>query len=278
MDDDALEAAAAAGAWPQDAAATTAASSSLDVAAPRPAEAAAGCPGRSFLDGASALDYAWTDAALSGLALGLEPGAMDVGPMLHPPLSMSGTCGGGGGASGNPFAYSSAEILAGFEASVLDTTLPGWPAAAVDEAMAGGDLGDGDESWWTIPTTACVDCAVGGVTCKLPRNGPQVCTTCSVLGRACSFVAGSCGAEVMEPFADPAAMAGGGAFEEMEEEEEEAAAEQQQQAPQAVVSEEAAATTTTTDDNAPSAKTNTRFSRASVRTLKDWLLAHSRHP
>ncbi|KAI8685976.1 hypothetical protein NCS55_00271700 [Fusarium keratoplasticum] len=132
---------------------------------------------------------------------------------------------------------------------------------------------------WTMPDSPCANCAVGGFSCKKIQEGQYkgYCTTCVALRVDCSF------GVTAEPL-NPTITAPFGINPWMSSEPnppntvlEDAQDDSCQSSRNASVT-DLTNLTDTFNKAAPPPKIGARFSRESVRILKNWLSTHNRHP
>lgn len=139
--------------------------------------------------------------------------------------------------------------------------------------------------YWETPETPCSHCAMGGYQCKRIREGKYkgYCTSCVALRCGCSFgpVVNNLSAEAGETFpANPWPIMGDRPETSILLEDELAAiitSEPQTSGLVSVVDETAEMPPPPTNPQ-NMAKIGARFSRESVKILKNWVSTHSRHP
>lgn len=139
---------------------------------------------------------------------------------------------------------------------------------------------------WEKPDAPCRHCASGGYECKLIREGKYkgYCTSCVALRCECSFgpLGNHAGSAAGETFpANPWPTMGDRPATSILHEDDLAATMNRILDPSELAAAAAAAADvdgTRSTPPKPAAKVGARFSRESVRILKNWVSTHSRHP
>lgn len=144
------------------------------------------------------------------------------------------------------------------------------------------------EMYWESPPVPCTHCALGGYSCKRIREGKfkGYCTSCVALRCGCSLGPDdqTTRSEAGETFpANPWPIMGDRPATSILHEDDLAAAMNSTLAPPQEIPQEAVADQDQSDNNivAPRPilpKVGARFSRESVKVLKNWVSTHSRHP
>ncbi|KAI0150326.1 hypothetical protein GGR57DRAFT_493141 [Xylariaceae sp. FL1272] len=135
--------------------------------------------------------------------------------------------------------------------------------------------------YWESPEVPCTNCSLGGYSCKRIREGKYkgYCTSCVALRRECSLgpATNNLSSEVGETFpANPWPIMGDRPETSILHEDDLGAMVESRPLPRPAAG--------TMEDKSASAHTNlapkigARFSRESVKVLKNWLNTHSRHP
>ncbi|OLN97292.1 Homeobox protein 4-like protein 1 [Colletotrichum chlorophyti] len=148
------------------------------------------------------------------------------------------------------------------------------------------ELSSAQEDWWYAPEYPCTNCVVGGFQCKKLREGryKNYCTSCVALRSECSF------AEQLPDLGPSEALPSQNPWPTMGDHPRAV----QEDGPLLIGLPSTSTpdllrglTTTTFEEPAaaapsktttPPAKIGARFSRESVRVLKNWLSTHTRHP
>ncbi|ORY58101.1 uncharacterized protein BCR38DRAFT_353751 [Pseudomassariella vexata] len=158
----------------------------------------------------------------------------------------------------------------------------GFNPAAMDGPLAPMAESLTAQLYWETPEAPCSHCALGGYQCKLIREGSYngYCTSCVALRCECSFVpvGNTAGSEVGARFpANPWPTMGDRPESSILHEDEFDAVVSRTLNPSEPPP---GAETDTTNSAAPQnmPKIGARFSRESVRILKNWVSTHSRHP
>ncbi|KAF4967201.1 hypothetical protein FZEAL_10564 [Fusarium zealandicum] len=155
--------------------------------------------------------------------------------------------------------------------------LPDMPTATpMDFTAVANDLAI--QFQWDMPDSPCANCSIGGFSCKKIREGQYegYCTTCVALSVDCSFgVTSGLLNTTATPFAlDPWLPSGPLHTHTVYEDAHDYSA----QSSRNTSVTDLANMTETLSKAGPPPKIGARFSRESVRILKNWLSTHNRHP
>ncbi|CCT64350.1 related to monocarboxylate transporter 4 [Fusarium fujikuroi] len=159
--------------------------------------------------------------------------------------------------------------------------LPDMPAPTMDFITTAEDISS--QFQWDTPPSPCINCAMSGFSCKKIREGmyKDYCTTCVALKVDCSFAVApksintSAAPFDINPFLSSAPQISNALQEDNQDD---SCQSSRNASRNASVSDLGNLGETFNNKAAPPPKIGARFSRESVRILKNWLSTHNRHP
>ncbi|KAM0349013.1 hypothetical protein ACHAPU_003948 [Fusarium lateritium] len=160
--------------------------------------------------------------------------------------------------------------------------LPDMPAPAMDFTTTADDISS--QFQWDTPPSPCVNCSMAGFSCKKIREGiyKDYCTTCVALKVDCSFAVSPKSTNVgssVAPFdINPFLSSGPQISNTLQEDTQDDSCQSSRDASRNASVSDLANMGESYNKAAPLPKIGARFSRESVRILKNWLSTHNRHP
>ncbi|CAJ0549031.1 Ff.00g026440.m01.CDS01 [Fusarium sp. VM40] len=160
--------------------------------------------------------------------------------------------------------------------------LPDMPAPAMDFTTTADDISS--QFQWDTPPSPCVNCSMAGFSCKKIREGmyKDYCTTCVALKVDCSFAvapnATNANSSVAPFDINPFLASGPPLSNTLQEDTQDDSCQSSRNASRNASVSDLASVGETYNKAAPLPKIGARFSRESVRILKNWLSTHNRHP
>ncbi|KAM0252282.1 hypothetical protein ACHAP5_001268 [Fusarium lateritium] len=160
--------------------------------------------------------------------------------------------------------------------------LPDMPAPAMDFTTTADDISS--QFQWDTPPSPCVNCSMAGFSCKKIREGmyKDYCTTCVALKVDCSFAVAPNTTNANSSAApfdiNPFLTTGPQLSNTLQEDTQDDSCQSSRNASRNASVSDLANMGETYNKAAPLPKIGARFSRESVRILKNWLSTHNRHP
>ncbi|KAG9504161.1 hypothetical protein J7337_004126 [Fusarium musae] len=159
--------------------------------------------------------------------------------------------------------------------------LPDMSAPTIDFTTTAEDISS--QFQWDTPPSPCINCAMSGFSCKKIREGmyKDYCTTCVALKVDCSFAVAPESINTSAALFDinPFLPSGPQISNALQEDNQDDSCQSSRNASRnASVSDLGNLGETFNNKAAPPPKIGARFSRESVRILKNWLSTHNRHP